>query len=141
MLLRAQVVERAARWRGGGADRGQRGRAASDDGQPRGVAGHRVPRQDQHPLRPRQPRLRRVPQEDDHHRPERGGGGEAGLARVDAPPRRARGVRALDQQQRRVRRPVRRAGGVRARLPWPRAAPGARRLRPVHAPLHHLVLP
>ena len=47
----------------------------------------------------------------------------------------------MDQQQRRVRPAVRRADGVRARVPRPRAAPGARRLRALHAALHHLVLP
>lgn len=145
VLLRAEGVERAAGGRGGGADRGQRGRAAADDGHAGGVAGDGVHRPDQHPVRAGQPRVRRVPQEDVVAvavvRGGGGGGGEAGLARVDAPPRRAGGVRAVDQQQRRVRRPVRRADGVRPRLPRPRPDHGERWLRPLHPALHHLVLP
>ena len=91
MLLRAQGVERAARGRGGGADRGQRGRAAANNGQPRGVRGHGVRRQDQHPVGAGEPRVRRVPEEDGaegglRRRRGRGGDREAGLAGVDAAP-------------------------------------------------------
>jgi hypothetical protein len=73
MLLRAQGVERAARGRGGASDRGQCGRAASDDGQPRGVAGHGLRGQDQHPVGAGEPRVRRVPEEDMFEKVSEGG--------------------------------------------------------------------